>query len=220
MSDAHGYSAENMLAQLPRVLAEDDRMLALATAITRALMTHHDELRLEEIYTRIDELPADLLDILAVDFSIDWWDGDWSVERKRQTVKDSWQIHRLLGTPHALALAVQAAFGAGRAEEWWEYGGAPHHFRVVDLSPEMAQTGYNAFIRLLALIKRESSVLDAVVMQSIHEDHLHSGCGVVLCRRIAVDCAHPAHSVAYLIDEDDNLLADEDGSRYIDNEED
>lgn len=136
MSDAHGYSADAILAQLPRVLAEDERMHALAVAITEALAVRLGEIRLEEIYTRIDQLPESLLDILAVDFAIDWWDGNWSIDRKRQTVKDSWMIHKLLGTPSALAMAVQAAFGAGRAEEWFDYGGQAHHFRVVGLSLE------------------------------------------------------------------------------------
>ena len=70
----HGYTAANFLAQLPKVLANDSRMNALAAAIANALVTHLGDLEEEKIYTRIDELPEDVLDILAHDFKIDWYD--------------------------------------------------------------------------------------------------------------------------------------------------
>ena len=97
MSD-HGYSVANILDQLPRVLAEDRRMAALATAIARALMTHLEETPLAEIYTRIDELPEAVLDILAYDFKIDWYDYNYPVEAKRNLIKTNYYVHRHLGT--------------------------------------------------------------------------------------------------------------------------
>ncbi len=190
MSD-HGYSTETMLAQLPHVLAEDRRLYALATAIATTLSARIDELKLLKIYPRIDEMSEAVLDLLAHDFSVEWWDTDWPLERKRQSLKESWRIHRILGTPAAVDLAVQAAFGAGEVQEWIEYGGLPHHFRVAGLSTTMAQTGYAKFLRLLCVVKRESSVLDSVVMSTQAEHHLFDGVGMMKCRHIKIGCNAP-----------------------------
>lgn len=218
MSDAHGYTAANIMEQLPHVLSIDVRMHALAMAITKVLLVRFSEIPLEEIYLRIDELPEDLLDILAVDFAVDWWDGNWTVDRKRQTIKDSWKIHKILGTPKALDMAVQAAFGDGHAEEWFNYGGKPHHFRVVGLSLEMAQNGYDSFLRLLSIVKRESSVLDEVVMESLHEQSLRAGCGVCRCNHVTIDCGSMPLNIGYVVDEIGEMLTDEQNTRYIDYE--
>lgn len=197
----------------------DPEIQAVAYAILQEKRRIIDYANKTRTISMIDNLPEDLLDILAIDYNIGWWDENWPVERKRQSLKDSWRIHRLLGTPEAVNMAVQAAFGAGRVEEWFEYSGSPYHFRVVGLSPEMAQSGYSAFLRLLAIVKRLSSHLDAVVMESQHNQLLYSGCGVFRCNRVTIDCGTLPAEVTYLVDENGDILADENNSRYIDDEE-
>ena len=216
MNDAHGYSSENILAQLPRVLAEDRRMHALATAITEALAARLGEIDLEEIYIRIDELPETLLDILAVDFAVDWWDGNWPIERKRQSLKDSWRIHRILGTPAAVNLAVQAAFGEGRAEEWFAYGGKPNHIRIVDLSTEAALNGLDSFVRLLSIVARESSALDSITLGVNQDFRLYAGFAERLAKSIQITCREP--NFAYLTDENSRILTEENDYRLLDEE--
>ena len=127
----HGYSAANILEQLPRVLAEDRRMAALAAAIAKALMTHLNELPLAEIYTRIDSLPEAVLDILAKDFKIDWYDYDYPIEAKRNWIKTNYYVHRSLGTAGAIKEAIRAIYPDSDVEEWFNYGGNPFYFKVV-----------------------------------------------------------------------------------------
>lgn len=216
---SYGLTAENFLRALPDVLQQDERILALASAVADALEQQPDEIAKVLLYPAIDTMPEALLNILAYDFKIDWWNENWSLDRKRQSLKDSWLIHKRLGTPYAVNLAIQAAFGAGELEEWFDYGGDPHHFRVVGLGPEMAQTGYEAFLKLLVIVKRASSVLDAVVMRSTHEMDLHAGFCAVKTDHKTVNCVAPSTEVVYLVDENEDMLADEDGARYIDDEE-
>ncbi len=131
MNDAHAITAKNMLASLPPALAGDEELLALATAISQTLADRVEEIRSVLIYPRIDELPEDLLDILAKDFKVDWWDPDYSVEEKRRVLKSSWAVHKRLGTKAAVERAVSAIFPDSKVEEWFEYeGGQPYHFRV------------------------------------------------------------------------------------------
>lgn len=179
----HGINEQNLLAALPLVIAEDERLNSLATAIARALIAHLDELDVALVYSRIDELPEALLDILAVDFAVDWWDGNWSLTQKRESLKASWRIHRILGTPYAVNMAVRAVFGEGEVREWFDYGGKPHHFRVSVLNDGTFRDigDWDKFIRLLELCRRLSSWLDEIdIVTDIGESELR--CGGVMGR--------------------------------------
>ena len=124
MNKAHGITKENLLASLPTVLANDDNMAALASAVAEVLAARVGEIERVSIYSQIDRLPNELLDILANDFKVDWWDANYTLEEKRRTLKDSWNVHRRLGTKAAVVLAISAIYPDTQVSEWWEYGGA------------------------------------------------------------------------------------------------
>lgn len=130
MNSTHGLTAENLLRALPTVLQNDPSMAALAASIAEKLAARPGEIRGLMIYTRIDELPEALLDVLAVDFKVDWWDPDYSLEEKRKTLKDSWRVHRMLGTKAAVETAISAIYPDTRVVEWFQYGGSPFHFKL------------------------------------------------------------------------------------------
>jgi len=71
MNKNHNISAENLLASLPRVLQEDKSMQALAAAVAEVLAGRSVEIDDLRIYSRIDELAEEMLDILAHDFKVD-----------------------------------------------------------------------------------------------------------------------------------------------------
>lgn len=131
MNNAHGITKENLLASLPAVLANDENMAALAAAVAEVLSARVDEIGRVSIYAQIDKLPNELLDILAHDFKVDWWDANYTLEEKRQTLKDSWNVHRRLGTKAAVVMAISAIYPDTQVSEWWEYGGDPYHFKLL-----------------------------------------------------------------------------------------
>ena len=131
MNKAHGITKENLLASLPAVLANDDNMAALASAVAEVLAARVGEIERVSIYSQIDRLPNELLDILANDFKVDWRDANYTLEEKRRTLKDSWNVHRRLGTKAAVVLAISAIYPDTQVSEWWEYGGKPYHFKLL-----------------------------------------------------------------------------------------
>ena len=130
MNKPYTLSAENLLASLPSVLREDANMHALASSISDALARRVTEIDRVSIYAHIDALPEDLLDILARDFKVDWYDPDYTLEQKRKTLKDSFLVHRHLGTKFAVTTALSAIYPINSIQEWYEYGGHPHAFRL------------------------------------------------------------------------------------------
>lgn len=131
MNENYSLTPENLFRTLPSPLAEDENMRALAESIANVLAARVQEIRQVLIYCRIDELPKDLLDILAYDFKVDWWDGDYTLEQKRQTLKDSWKVHRMLGTKAAVETAISAIYPNTLVREWFEYDGQPYHFKLL-----------------------------------------------------------------------------------------
>lgn len=132
-----GISPGDFLRQFPMALQPDNGMMLLAEVIARELAVRWGEAELGTLYARMDELPEPLLDILAYDFKVDWWNADYSLEEKRRTLKDSWRVHKTLGTKAAVETAISAIYPDTKVSEWWEYGGRPYHFKLcINVSEE------------------------------------------------------------------------------------
>lgn len=94
--------------------------------------------------------PEILLPWLAWEETVDVWEPDWPVERKREAIARSWHLHRHKGTRGALEDAINLLGFGARLEEWFEYGGAAYHFRMrVDIGAEDAL----ALERMIALTR-------------------------------------------------------------------
>lgn len=128
--NSHGLSKENLVATLPVALQKDPSAVALAEAMAELLARRPEEIDRLRIYPAIDRLDERMLDILAYDFKVDWWDPDYSLEEKRRTLKDSWRVHKILGTKAAVERAISAIYPHTQVLEWFEYGGEPYHFRL------------------------------------------------------------------------------------------
>ncbi len=130
MMDHHGLTKENLVRSLPVSLSGDPKMLALAEAIAGVLAQRREETTRLAIYPHVDRLDEALLDILAHDFKVDWWDNNYSLEEKRRTLSASWQVHKTLGTKAAVEKALRAIYPSTTVKEWFDYGGKPYHFRL------------------------------------------------------------------------------------------
>lgn len=125
----------DLLQALPAVLKNDETTLALAYAIAKELHTLLNQTSMATLYPCIDTLPEEVLDVIAHDFKVDWYDYDYTLEQKRDTIKNSWNVHRKLGTKYAVETAISAVYQNSKVEEWFEYGGKPYFFRLkIDLS--------------------------------------------------------------------------------------
>lgn len=126
-----GITKENLLLIVPPALTQDPSMMALASSDAEALVARLAEIDRVRIISNIDGLDEAVLDILARDFKVDWYDPDYSLEEKRQTLKDNWLVHKRLGTKYAVRTALNAVYPGAIVQEWFEYGGEPYYFRVI-----------------------------------------------------------------------------------------
>lgn len=85
-----------------------------------------------------DQQTEPMLDIIAWEMHVDiWqgWDGDLTVEEKRDLINKSIEWHRHLGTKGVVEDMLRTVFKTGYVSEWYEYGGRPYYFRVTLQEP-------------------------------------------------------------------------------------
>lgn len=149
---------------LPQNLSSQTRTRALAYAVGRQvdkLLALADRM---VIWAGLDRVPEQLLDYLAAELRTPAYSQDYPVEIKRTLVRESLLFYARMGTPAAVDRLIQAIFGSGQMEEWFEYGGEPHHFRAtigangITIGPESLEE----LRRVLASVKRLSSWLDSI----------------------------------------------------------
>lgn len=124
------FNAQSLMYSFPEAMAKDEQQLALAQTTAEEFETLFNDNNVITLYSRIDELDEELLDILAYDFKVEWYDYTYPIEAKRQTFKDSIKVHRQLGTKFAVETALNAVYMGSKLQEWFEYGGNPFMFRI------------------------------------------------------------------------------------------
>ena len=151
---------------LPEPLKNDETMLALGQAIAGELQQNIRLARLTIIYPRIDELDGTTLDILARDLHVDWYNDAYPIAAKRAVIKSSVQIHKRLGTKYAVVKALGDLFPNTEVQEWFEYGGTHHHFRIIlDLTQAKAPADISQIVSAAKFYKRLSAHLEEIIYQ-------------------------------------------------------
>ena len=115
---------------MPENLLADNNIRNIVEVIDERLKDSYKQTAYPAIISRIDELDSDILDSLAWQYNVDFYDPAINVENKRKLIRESIAWHRLKGTSAAVNQLVSAIFGPSSVQEWYEYGGEPYHFRI------------------------------------------------------------------------------------------
>lgn len=111
------------------------------TEVQNCVTTLNDEFNLIKsaidninIYSAIDTLPMDIVQLLAWQFNVNSESKGWLLTstdaEKRELVKNSIRLHRTKGTKFAIEEVLRIVGFGGEIKEWFEYGGHPYHFRI------------------------------------------------------------------------------------------
>ncbi|MEG1413464.1 MAG: phage tail protein I [Acidaminococcaceae bacterium] len=115
---------------MPENLLQDAGVINAVKALDKTLHGVALEMQKCLLLARIDELDEAVVDLLAWQFHVDFYDSELPIEKKRALVKQSIAWHRRKGTPAAVEEVCTAVFKSARVFENWEYGGEPYHFQV------------------------------------------------------------------------------------------
>ena len=167
-----------MVKLLPAWMQEDGGDKGLATGCDIISRDAYARLKLLSRWDKIDQLSDAELDEMAWELNIQWYDSTAPIAAKRAVIRNSDRVYAKLGTPYAVEQIVADYFGTGEVREWYQYGGQPHHFKVLSDNPSLVNSNLDLFLKLLRTVKRRSSWLDAILICLTGEMFLYSGMAV------------------------------------------
>lgn len=118
----------------PPSITGDENVKHLMTAIDPELQSVSHDIREAFIVSRINELPEEVLDLLAWQWHVDFYELAHSVEAKREMVLKSIMWHRKKGTEQAIIDALAMLGVEGKFTSWKDLldeGAEPYTF-VID----------------------------------------------------------------------------------------
>lgn len=93
----------------------------------------------------IDQVPEEVLDVLAVELRSLYYLDSMDIETKRAIIKNTLIWHTKAGTPSAVAEMIETIFGAGSLVEWYDFEdgeGEPGTFDIstsAQLTPDILE---------------------------------------------------------------------------------
>lgn len=153
----------DFLRLFPQSLKNDEGMMTLFDAVAQKLAEIYGRSEYASIYQRIDELPEKILDALAYDFKVDWYENSFNITEKRKTIKNCVSVHRYKGTKYAVRTALSAIFSEVNVYEWFEYSGEPFHFKVEIFSDTVvSEDKKRRVLSAIIRFRNARSVLDKI----------------------------------------------------------
>ena len=163
----------DLLSLQTKHMRNDPTTRALCAALTPQIRQLAQETKLALLYARVDSLPEVLLDELAWQTKIDWYDAKADIEIKRQLIKTAPVIKACLGTPFAVEEVIKIYFGDGYTQEWYEYGGESYMFKVITTNSAVTGELADQFISVLNAVKRNSAHLEEILIALSGEMNLY-----------------------------------------------
>lgn len=151
----------------------DPTTQAMCAALTPQFKSISGEIKKCLILARVDELPEILLDELAWELHVEWYDATAPMDVKRELIKNSDKVHAYMGTPFAVEQVVQDYFGDGYVEEWFQYGGDRFKFRVITSNPSVTADLANQFAKAVNAVKNTRSHLEEIIVSLSGEINIY-----------------------------------------------
>lgn len=139
----------------------DPRVQALSLTLRDGTRLLSDYTKRAYVYALIDQLEEPVLDLLATELKAQFYDTSYSIEIKRDLLKNANRWHMIAGTRPAVEELARSIFGECEVYEWFEYDGKPYHFEVITnayADPQIIEK----FNEILQNVKNLRSYLDAV----------------------------------------------------------
>ena len=150
----------------PSNFKKSAEVMALSYAVQRMNQKMIGYARTICIFTALDELQEDIVDLIAVEMRTQYYASDLDIATKRKLVANTLLWYMIAGTPAAVEDLLQIVFGNGEVEEWFDYGGEPGMFKAVTDS-KATLTSLEKFKTKINGVKNTRSHLENLVLQDI-----------------------------------------------------
>lgn len=160
---------------LPGSIRDDPKIARITEAVDPFISSITQETNIPVLLARIDELSEPLMDLLAWQFHVDFYEPlGLSLEAKRRLVKGSILWHRRKGTPWAVVRLLKDLGLRARYMDWWKFGGTPYTCRVrVAMGLSSMEKDSSLIRRAIESAKSARTHLDAIeIVMAIGEEKI------------------------------------------------
>ena len=124
----------NLNDLIPSSIKNDIEVQNCVTTLNDEFNLIKDAIGNINIYSAIDTLPMEIVQLLAWQFNVNSEAKGWLLtstdSEKRELVKNSIRLHRTKGTKYAIEEVLRIVGFEGEIQEWYDYGGHPYHFKI------------------------------------------------------------------------------------------
>ncbi len=147
-----------LIKLLPSPLKDDANVIAISYALKMAMAKVIEYSTQTRLYADLDNVSEEILDYLAVEMNLAFYEQSFSVDLKRSLVKNSMIWYMAAGTRGAVENMITTIFGEGSIKEWYEQEepGTPGTFDIeteAQLTPDL----YERMAKVIERVKNESS---------------------------------------------------------------
>ena len=168
------YDSE-LIKVMPMHLRNDIKVQCYCYALDRQIKKILDRTKKINIWSDLENADEDLLDYLATELRTQYYSTTLDTETKRKLISNTLVWYLKAGTKSALEELMTTAFGQGEIKEWYEYGGKPHHFKIITENSSTVDVNAAIFLNMLDSIKRKTAVLDTIEIISVGKMNLNVG---------------------------------------------
>lgn len=154
-----GLTNFNLADIFPESLKSDPDSLALAEAITPLLYKIFEQSQNVQFHQGI---PDHLLDFIAYEKDVDYYDTSMSNEGKRALIERAQYVHGIKGTVAAVEEVVSIFFKNAKIREWFQYNGRPFFFRIETDEAFKSPSDIARVFRLIESTKNTRSRLEGI----------------------------------------------------------
>ncbi|MEG0381230.1 MAG: phage tail protein I [Kurthia sp.] len=145
-------------------------------AVTIQLKEAYDEAEVLFDLVNIDKMPESLLDLIAFEKHVDFYDGDLTVQQKRDLIKSSISWHRRKGTRWAVEHVTSIVYPNANVYEWFEYGGDKYRFKIEVDEPFIASKDMKRLRQMVEATKNKRSWFDFIAIKLPQTEHIELDC--------------------------------------------
>lgn len=171
---------------VPPSISDDPQVQGISAAVSPQLLQVSAQIDDCLIMPRLNEQPEQVVDLLAWERHVDFYDSALQVDQKRALVAASLEAHRHKGTPYAVELVVNAILGASVVQEWFEYGGKPFYFRVIKIKGQVTADMWPRLAVAVNSVKNVRSWLEGVSLSRTINNTLYLGVGQSIHKKIEI----------------------------------
>nr|WP_302600032.1 phage tail protein I [uncultured Cellulosilyticum sp.] len=172
---------------LPISISHDANIQAACQSLDQELGKLRSCIDTLSILPNITNASEEIVDLLALQFDVPHYEESLSIDKKRELVKKAIAWHKKKGTVGAVEEIVSLIFGESTIEEWYEYGGKPHHFRITTTNISVDDSFIERFKIATEKVKRKSAWLDEVIVTLASEFNFYTGFVVHTAETIIIE---------------------------------